>query len=108
MTMNSDLHITITYHISPVLAVSLLYNKEKENESSMWRIRMREREREKRDRREGTNSTMRIIRPTTSNRAIHMAPAEAPIIMPTDISVPVIGIPDATMIPSPPVLTART
>ena len=42
----------------------------------------------------------------------NMAPAEAPIMMPTDADIsavrPVIGIPDATMSPSPPVLTART
>ena len=49
----------------------------------------------------------------TSNRAIlNMAPAEAPIMMPTDADIsavrPVIEIPDATMTPSPPVLTART
>ena len=67
------------------------------------------REIEEKEERACTHSTMRIIRQTTSNRAIpNMAPAEAPIIMPTDISVPVIGIPDATMTPSPPVLTART
>ena len=59
---------------------------------------------------------MRIIRQMTSNRAIpnmhNMAPAEAPIMMPTDTDIsavrPVIGIPDATMTPSPPVVTART
>ena len=49
----------------------------------------------------------------TSNRAIPnmhniMAPVEAPIMIPTDTDISVIGIPDATMTPSPPVLTART
>ena len=112
--MKSDLHI-ITYHFSPVLAFSLVYNltRKKENESSMWRERKLERE-EKRG--ETAHSTMRIIRQTTSNRAISnmhniMAPTEAPIMIPTDTdisAVPVIGIPDATMTPSPPVLTART
>ena len=49
--------------------------------------------------------TIRIIRQMTSNRAIpNMAPAEAPIMIPTDISDPVTGIPDEEINPTPPVL----
>ena len=121
MTMNSDLHI-LTYHFSPVLAVSLLvYNKQGKKRMKVAcgeREREREKVRERREERRGesAHSTMKIIRQTTSNRAIPnmhniMAPVEAPTMIPTDTdisAVPVIGIPDATMTPSPPVLTART